>query len=1169
VTDLKPRLSQANRTSKRLGVALCLFLATGLLSAVPASAGYEQVADFGKDELVNATGLAVNTTGAGGVPAGTFYAVNGEAGRRVLRYNPGGEFSEAWGWGVGNGKAEFQRCGPDGDPAFPTCMTTKEFSLPPGEGPGRFLNPLGVAVEQSTGRVYVLDGGRINEVVQVLSADGTELLASFGQSGAFSESVNEGPEKINPRPSGIAVSDGGVVYVSDLRFSGVFESRVLVFDDGVYTGRANDFSPSPPAPQVAPRGLATDNAGNLFFHNEEAIYEFSPADRLNSACEFQFSAGGIQSMTVNPTTGAPFFYSSKGKREIHQLSACNSEGEFVEVGTIPVTPKPEVGFEMALAFNPDLIWELGRPPGALYMADGSDTSDRKGFGHIFAPPKVFPPSVESQEVSLATSSSATLGAQINPKGFETSYVFQYLTAAEYEANEPGDRFAGAKDAPLGGGVLAAGSKPVSAASTVFGLVPDTEYRYRVVATSHCDSENEATVCEDIGSAATFRTFPVETPGLPDGRAYELVSPALKNGGEVFPLAPDTASCGVSCKPGVQSEPFPRMSSPDGEAVVYEGQPFSLTEGAVVYNQYLSKRTPTGWETTTLAPRLMGSNRQGYRAFNTELTTGVLAQGRPSLTPEAPSETSNLYVQPTATPTTLTPLLGAEPPNRGQEVKLAYAGASADFSQHFFAANDALTGPAPFAPEALDGGSSDKNLYEWVGGELRLVNVLPGNAETLPGAYFGARPVNTSGQSDNSVSDLSHAISEDGSRVFWSDEAGQVYVRENAETTTQIPDPGKFLTASADGSKVLLRNGHLYDLETEAIVDLTEGQGGFEGIVGQSEDLSRVYFVATSVLTGEEENQYGAKAEAGKFNLYAWQGGSVAFIATLLAADNQGPDAKSSDWQFSPAQRTAQASPNGRWVAFISRAPLTGYANVGPACERNSSGVLITVPCREVFLYDSATAELSCPSCNPSHAVPLGPSGLPLILQGGAGIEDPVPPVRYLTDEGRLYFDTSDSLTPSDTNGRVEDVYQYQPQGMGSCKRAGGCVSLISAGTGSVDSNFLAVDETGKNVFFTSRDQLVLRDSDDLVDLYVAREGGGIATETETARGECLGEACQPTIAAPNDPTPGSLSFQGAGNVEEKKASKKQKKKKKRAKKRGAKNHKNHNRAAKHNRGGGR
>lgn len=139
--------------------------------------------------------------------------------------------------------------------------------------------------------------------------------------------------------------------------------------------------------------------------------------------------------------------------------------------------------------------------------------------------------------------------------------------------------------------------------------------------------------------------------------------------------------------------------------------------------------------------------------------------------------------------------------------------------------------------------------------------------------------------------------------------------------------------------------------------------------------------------------------------------------------------------------------------------------------------------------------------------------------------------------------------------------------MGSCNREKDCISLISAGHEPIDSNLAAVDESGENVFFTTRDQLVLKDHDELIDLYDAREGGGIASETETARGECQGEACQAPVNAPNDLTPASSTFEGAGNIHEEPAKAKKHKKHAKKKKHAKRKHAKKNSRANHNRGG--
>ena len=39
--------------------------------------------------------------------------------------------------------------------------------------------------------------------------------------------------------------------------------------------------------------------------------------------------------------------------------------------------------------------------------------------------------------------------------------------------------------------------------------------------------------------------------------------------------------------------------------------------------------------------------------------------------------------------------------------------------------------------------------------------------------------------------------------------------------------------------------------------------------------------------------------------------------------------------------------------------------------------------------------------------------------------------RYLDNQGRLFFDSSDALVPKDVNGQ-EDVYEYEPKGVGDC-----------------------------------------------------------------------------------------------------------------------------------------
>ena len=780
------------RVSARVSGAIGLVLLVGLVLATSASASFEQVGTWGdkplgNTELEGTRGLAVNVNGTGGVPVGTVYRVGrGFGNPGVTRYGPRGELLGHW---------------------------------------GVFGSVEGVAVDQSTGNVYVLKGNNSGDLIDVYNADGSELIASFGEKAAVGETVNESPEKIHTVfASSLAVSSSGDVYVADAPSGESGAWRVMAFEPQapndfshyVYAGQSHDI-----AVGQGGEGLAIDAAGNLYLNAEfqTSIEEYAPANPSTPICRFETPGrkGGILGMTVDPVSGEVFYFSGRDKK-FHQLRSCNAEGKLEEQTASEFSGSPRPFQVAGLAFNPSLAWDASRPPGVLYAADEefSDKSGPRGQGYIFALAEVHLPVIESESVFAVTSSTATLTAQINPKGTVTRYRFQYLTDTAYQANEPADRFAGALEAPLGGATLGSGQVALAAAGAIFGLSPGTTYHYRVIA-SGCAPGEEGEICETIGPGETFHTFPDEAFGLPDGRAYELVSPVQKHGGEVFPLEPRVSSCAIECKPGSSaSARFPKQSAADGESIVYQGFPFSASEGAAVLNEYLSKRGGSGWQTTTLSPSLQADgDDQGYKAFNAALTSGLTYQVNPPLSSAAPEGFADLYAQPTADPAMLTPLLETQPPNRppGQSFHLTYAGGSDDLSHVFFAADDSLTEQTPFAPPAIDGGPSKDNLYESVGGQLRLVNVQPGNAETIPGAVFVGP----------------HGISKDGGRVFWSSEAGQVYVRENAESTKAIPDAGKFVTTSVDGSRLLLSDGHLVDVDGgEPLVDLTQGQRRLPG-----------------------------------------------------------------------------------------------------------------------------------------------------------------------------------------------------------------------------------------------------------------------------------------------------------------------------------------------------
>ena len=307
-----------------------------------------------------------------------------------------------------------------------------------------------------------------------------------------------------------------------------------------------------------------------------------------------------------------------------------------------------------------------------------------------------------------------------------------------------------------------------------------------------------------------------------------------------------------------------------------------------------------------------------------------------------------------------------------------------------------------------------------------------------------------------------------------------------------------------------------------------------------------------LATNATETQ--GQAQAGLNNLYElhWNGSQwvTTFIATLSGGD-------SAEWEGNrtgdTAFLTARASPNGRYLAFMSQASLTGYDNV------DASPAAKGARAQEVYLYDAEAATLRCISCNPSGGRPVGVldanesgEGLGLLVDRrqvwlGHWLAGDIPgwtarslvtaqfQSRYLTNDGRTYFDSPDRLVPAAKNGR-ENVYEYEPSGAGSCvSDSGGCLALVSAASSDRESAFMEASPNGSNVFFLTQDRLLPQDTDTAFDIYDARECGSagpcLTAPVPSAPGCDRTETCRPAEpgaevgAAPS----GTVVFSGPGN----------------------------------------
>jgi hypothetical protein len=1140
-------------------------------------------------------GIATAPATAGVGVAGNVY-VGDSFNRRLAEFSTWGALLRVWGWdvvssGPGDSGSGFEICVPaDGD----TCKAGTQ-----GSGAGQFGVAQGVAID-SEGDVYVLDRGEpSNQRVQKFDSEGHFLRmwgggVNSGTSGNPDVCTNAGPPtdvcKAGTEGSangqfGELSTLGNYIAIDTLGTPSATDDKVYVGDQGrIQRFDANGAYQSQIAvPGEWVKALAVDPAGSLYASFCGAGCGHGDLAKANVR---KWNSAGVEQPAV--TVADP------------QGLAAGPAGELFVLdggGTPTIRQFTSAGVEVpGFAFKDGFSFSTGIAVGAACHSAGYDlyvdnaveapNAFLRAYGpapdkSALCPPPPHAPEILDQWAVSVDAGAAAVQALISPKFWaDTSYYVQYATAACIKDEPLGWQASCVteKPAPPGAQLGAGGTDaPAKTAKVLLsGLIPATEYRYRFASlssgggpvfgkggTEALDGSSAAFITNAAGAILAetncpnqvFRSGP--SAFLPDCRAYEMVSPVDKNGGDI--------------RSGGGGD-FYAQASPDGNRITYSAEPiFGDQPSGKFYNQYLATRQEgVGWSNHGINAPLGRQLRSPLPAlesgpFSADLCSRwLLDYNVTPLTPDGQEGYVNLYRQDLCgaggfeAQTTNTPAPGAD--HEFYVNPYSVQGFSADARRVFFTARAKLT------PDAAPTTHIDQ-LYEHSGSGLALVSVLPdgsadvgGSADPVPldvGAAVGGGP----------QGHLQHAVSEDGSRVFWTSRinSGQskLYLREHPEQgivpeecseasvacTIEVSSSERaiFWAATPSGSTALYsegelsgKNGTLYsfDVESEESTPLVEG---LIGVLGTSEDLSRIYYVSTEALTPGQENSEGDEAIAGKPNLYLDEEGTPTFIATLR--DGAGGDVSGVGEVYrladpNPFHNAARVTPDGAHIAFQSRASLSGSDNTDAASGE---------PDMEVFAYEAGGA-LLCVSCNSSGARPSGRQ-LPTYYrhfnpkEKGSGVwgaawiptfEHPFYGSNVLSaNGGRLFFNSLDPIVRRDTNG-VQDVYEWEAPGEGRCttespafhQANGGCVYLISSGESPFDSTFVEASPDGRDVFLNTESSLLPQDPGHF-DTYDARAGGGFAQPSLPP--DCEGEGCQSAAAPPSDPTLSSASFKGAGN----------------------------------------
>lgn len=1187
--------------------AALLLIGAASASAAPPAPLAQAPEDGQPGEAAGRFKVAKGIAAEAGLPGHVF--VLDQANARIEEFTAWGEFVKAWGWKVDKTAPEEK---------LQTCTALSECQAgSKGGGAGQMSVAEGIAVD-GAGNVYVAELGnrRVQKFDPGAEGEEAKFLLTFGfkvnkthEAGTEAEAnlctaasgdecqagaVGAGPGKIGGgdyRNALAASTADGAVFV-------VEEKTIQRFSLGGAFAGSGEIIALP----TFVEGLAVDSAGNLYVGQEDRAKKLKAqggsAAFLTPEFPQEHPGEEVPGAVALDGHGNLYVVERAFGAEPAKVQKYDSTGACLTCGTSGEGGKP--GFDRTTESNLEAIAATSACEAddayVLHSRPSPEEDFFRAFGEhpdaeLCEPPRK-PPTIDDQFASTVQSAEAILKAQVNPHFWSgslgtTTYRVQYATQACFEGGEwAAPCVKQTPEAVLPGGAV---GEDVAVGVRLEGLTPGTAYRFRFAAEDR-DSEGDPVVPGQPvfgmggtpgipGADATFTTF--RTPGvepcppneafrgglaslLPDCRAYEMVSPVDKEGGD------------IAVRPEVQTA-LPAVlstSATSGNRLAYgSARSFGGAQSGPWTTQYIAARRPgQAWVTHPISPprgrdvfeaAVLGFDTE-FRLFSADLCGAWLQSYAelPGASPSAPAGVVDLFHRSDEECGGLayTPINTVVPPvASGEQFRVELQGVSADEATAVFQANDELaSGGHPAVIEKGDN-VGPKQLYGEQAGEERFLCVLPGGT-AWSGPCTAGGGGKAAGEGTSREANVTGALSSDGAKVYWSDnrgDPGKIYLRENpfgdfgpgaeecageepcsfAVSKTGEEAQGtissSFWAAARDGSAALFTTGgELYeyraaDHSTHPIA------GEVLGLMGQSEDLGRVYLVSEEALTlPSEENENGEHAEAGAANLYLHERGepgSFRFIGRLVGGDFTGL----SPVALQPLAHTARVSADGGATAFMSAARLTGYDNADAASPGKADA--------EVFLYEAdaneGTGELVCASCNPSGARPRGTlthEG-PLLVQAAAKI--PVPqnmlyPGRELSADGRrLFFESFDPLSPRDTNGQ-KDVYQWEAPGEGGCSAASptysprnrGCVDLISSGQSPRESSFLDASPDGADVFFATLAGLLPQDPG-LVDVYDAREGGGLPAPPGEAP-PCEAEACQHPAPAPPAATPASEAYEG-------------------------------------------
>jgi hypothetical protein len=719
------------------------------------------------------------------------------------------------------------------------------------------------------------------------------------------------------------------------------------------------------------------------------------------------------------------------------------------------------------------------------------------------------PRVGATAASEVTSTFARLSADVDPLGADTTYRFQYLTEAQFKAN--GESFSGpaapvsapASPVDVGGGGEA-GDLTEAVSQDVGGLTPETTYRFRVVASNDV-GVSEGEVGEgDVEVARVFTTQPAAAAGLPDGRAYELLTPPDKEGtqdmfGESFGLAEEDDYQGrrVGIEGGSKDM---GVSSESGDAFLLEtlaafgGYPAS-GHNAYVFSRHPVKGDPgrAEWSFSPLTSPGLGLQNLYTAAIEPFGFSAVAVNDRVGAYASEAGEARTSLLGPAGGPyTTVHADQGTHLSDAGNGLQYPQettevVGASRDLGAVVLRSNnprlaegglcegEVIAGEGVLEHDACS--PAFPHLYEWSGGQLKMVDVQSNGepvgscgAELGGGLFFQAHE---SGVANG-------AVSADGSKVFF---------------TAPIPDYGLGMKGCAaienpnqpnerveNPPQLYMRSG-----EETVPVSAPKEAGAPESTArfaayyaGAAVDGSRVFFSSEGELTAND---------AGIHDMELYEYDTETERVTRISAGESGHAAAGVIFgegstllgyklESSNTSKAFAISSDGSRVYFIATGVLVDHPD--------AEGRLPEAGQPNVYVYDTQTGRTAFVA-----------RGL-VVHWDGFDTLGIFPEVGEATPDGRfLLFRSEVAVRPGSGTG---ELYRYDAETESvlcvSCTPGGPSAAyMVPPSTPINEWQTLpahSISNDGSYVFFNTAQSLVPQAANGVLDVYEWHEGHGVS-----------------------------------------------------------------------------